>query len=233
MEAHARSLAGLKVLVIADSVVFPPEDVGVLRQWVEPGGGLIVTADSGVRAGEQGNFEGLAVPSLSPLTGVLEPGTQSGQVVRAVGAGRVVYLPRATGLDFFKAEAERANKLPAFREALRAATGDGTHFALSATDGVPTTVGLTVYEDARANRLFVDVNNTDLDLATDQVTPSPPLRFTVRLPEFLRGANLKVSALSPGAATSTPATRPGKDGLEVDLPPMRLYTCVVIERERG
>ncbi|NCQ28064.1 MAG: hypothetical protein GW802_11635 [Armatimonadetes bacterium] len=227
------ALAGLKVLVIADSVVFPPEDVGVLRQWVEPGGGLIVTADSGVRAGEQGNFEGLAVPSLSPLTGVLEPGTQSGQVVRAVGAGRVVYLPRATGLDFFKAEAERANKLPAFREALRAATGDGTHFALSATDGVPTTVGLTVYEDARANRLFVDVNNTDLDLATDQVTPSPPLRFTVRLPEFLRGANLKVSALSPGAATSTPATRPGKDGLEVDLPPMRLYTCVVIERERG
>jgi hypothetical protein len=227
------TLAGLKVLVIPNSTVFPPEDMDVLRQWVESGGGLLVTAVSGTRVGERGNFEELAASSLASLTGVAEPGAQRAQVVREVGAGRVVYLPKPIGFHFFKAAEERASMLSVFRQALRVAIGEESRLALSGTDEVPTTVGLTVYEDDRDRRLFVDANNTDLDLATDQVTPSPPLRFTVRLPEFLRGATLKASTLSPDGAVGVQATRKGEEGLLVDLSPVRLYTCIVIEAATG
>ena len=69
MEADARyACPGLKLLIIPNSEVFDPSDVPVLKDWIAHGGKLIITGNSGMRAGEKGNFQPLAARHRWPAS---------------------------------------------------------------------------------------------------------------------------------------------------------------------
>ena len=223
-------LKGLKVLIIPNSIVFDPDDIGVLKKWVESGGKLIVTGKSGMRAGEAGNFERRKSSALASLTGVRYSGSTQEQVMRQLGAGKVYYLAQPIGLDFFKADKERIKMLHIFREAVKTVAGDEPQFVFSDVEKIPTSVGLVAYVDEKTDRLFVDVSNTDIDIHTDRLSPSPTLRFRIRLPAFLHGEKLSARAFSPRGDVRANLIPQDDDTVIIELPSISLYVCLVIDK---
>jgi len=221
------TLDGLHVMIIPNATVFPPEDVDVLTGWIRDGGRLIVTGKSGIRAGESQNFDKLALPSLAELTGVEDYAAAPPRRRRAVGQGRVLYLREPIGLAFFKADEARRSMLSAFAEAVTDVAGS-RRFAISNAGDVPPTVGLAVHADKKARRLFIDVHNTDIDLASDKITPSPPVSFTVVLPEWLRGEKLALQILSPEDGPSAEMSPRSEAEVRITLSPIELFAAVVI-----
>jgi len=213
------TLKSLRVLVIPNAEVFPSGDAAVLERWVGDGGRLIIAGDCGRRLGESDNFERCGSGStLSPL---LAP--------EGAARPRVIALREDPGLPFYKADKQRPEQLAGFAKALEAAGQDAGDLSLAAP-GVPWKVGLTSYQDK--DRLFVDVNNTDMDVATDTVTPAPPVSFTVALPASLRGKPLQARTLSPDAAPAVTLKVLGNERAEVDLGSTPVYASVVIEARK-
>ena len=94
--------------------------------------------------------------------------------------------------------------------------------------GVSFKAGLTLYRDGR--RLFVDVNNTDIDLATDRIASSAPVAFSVALPVEMRDKPLRARVLSPDAHSPVAKLSQAPGGrVDVKLGPVALYACVIIE----
>jgi hypothetical protein len=223
---------GLRALIVPEAGVFAPGDARAVREWVLSGGILLFTGESGIRAGEEGNFAPLA-PSetLSSLLG----GTGGNAAPDATGArsfplgkGRVIQLASDPGLAYYLADQERARLREPFRPLLASLAGVGGHFALEAP-GVPATVGLTLYQ--REGACFIDVNNTAIDLDRDTITPTAPLHFTVALPAGLRNRTLRARVLSPdGTLTAVISSLPG-ERVEVTLPPVVVYASLLIEPE--
>jgi len=119
----------------------------------------------------------------------------------------------------------------ALRNVLAQATEVSGPLSLDAASA-PWHVGLTPYFDAKARRLFIDVNNTDIDLAADTIAPTQSLAVAVTLPPALRGAPLQVRVLSPdGPLEVLMRPLPG-DRVEIEIPPIPVYACVVIEGRR-
>ena len=226
------TLAGLRVLVLPEAVAMDAAEVAQIESWVRAGGRLIVTGNTGVRSGEAGNFETNAALSTAALTGVSSLASSPPTRLNAVGNGRVYFVRDNTGLAYFNAStaAARASLIDTFSEAM-AAVLDGQQTLLTPAAPIPETVGLNVYEDAGSRRLFVDLNNYDLDLATDQVTPTPPVTFTVEAPGWLapaREADLRVTVLSPGETPAATVTKAGDNRLLVTVAPFTHYASVVI-----
>ncbi len=219
-------LKGLRVLVIPNSEVFPAEDVPTLAAWVRAGGSLIVAGSCGTRAGEAGNFERLRSGStLAALIGT------DGEKPRRLGKGQVIAFPRDPGFRFYRADRQRRRMLGEFGRILSAVGAGQSSMAISAPD-VSWKVGLTPYADHM--RMFVDVNNTDVDIIADRVTPAPPAHITVRLPKELQGKKLRVRVLSPQAASpAVSLSREGVSRAAIDLGPVEVYASVVIEENRG
>lgn len=221
-----KNLAGLKVLIIPNSIVFDPGDVNVLMDWVEDGGKLIVTGKSGMRTGESGNFERMESLSLAPLTTVRHLGSKQEQIERQIGAGKVYYLAQPIGLEFFKANEERIGMLDMFRNII-----GNSQFIFSGVENVPASVGLVAYIDEEAGRLFVDISNADINTQTDNISPSPDLKFGIRLPDFLYGKKLNTSVLSPDGEITAKIMQNEVEGAIIELPSIRLYACVVVEAD--
>ncbi len=222
--------SGLRVLIIPDAEVFDPDDVAILEPWIRAGGALIVTGDSGLRRGEAHNFDRNAGGlSLAPLTGAADFSTAPAQQLRRMGNGAVLYLKDNIGMHFYNAAATRPGLLAPFANAINAVTAGQAPFVLSNVGGVPTTVGLTVYDDSAAQRRFVDVNNVDINLNTDTITPSPAITFTLKLPAWLQGKPLTARVLSPDSPPAVTITPNGTDRVDVTLSSVRLYASVVIE----
>ena len=194
----AATLAGLRVLIIPDAEVFDPADEALVESWVQDGGLLIVTGNSGLRFGEGGNFEinagGL---SLAPLTGVSSMTPPPTEDLRTVGAGKVLFIPDNIGMEYFQEDTQRNVLRANFSDAM-AQVLQGAEPLLIAAPAVPTTVGLTLYRDAHWRRQFVDVNNFDIDLPMDAVQPAGPIVFDVALPAWLDASQLDVYGVSPG-----------------------------------
>ncbi len=226
------TLAELSLLIVPNSLVFPQGDAAILERWVRDGGRLIVTAASGQRKGEEHNFarreNGL---SLAPLTGAEAAESAKPRILRNPGAGRVLYLRDPIGLEFFREDARREGMLPDFRNALETVL-DAPRPALSVqAESVPSTVGLVTYEDRAAGRVFVDLNNTDIDIVSDVVTPAPAVSFTLVLPTFLRDRELSARLISPEPIGEAAINRVAPDALRVRIPPLALYACLVIEEQ--
>lgn len=204
------TLAGLRLLVIPAAEVFPAEDVPVLERWIKGGGTLVLAGRCGSRLGEGGNFA-----PCPPGTG-LGALAESGQL----GQGRVVTVPDDPGLAFYQAREERPQLLAGFAPILSAVQTP------LAAPMVSWKVGLTPY--TAPNRLFVDVNNTDIDLATDTITPTPPLRFAIVLPPDLRGKQLHAEVLSPEPVPKVDVTITEGGRAEVSLGPVEVYASVLI-----
>lgn len=228
----ADTLAGLRVLVLPDAEVLDSAEVGLIDSWVQDGGRLIVTGNTGARAGETGNFARNTSLSTAGLTGVASlpsaPATRSS----IVGNGRVYFVRENIGLNYFNASTveDRAARLGAFSQAL-ANVLDGRITILAPHSAIPETVGINLYEDAGSRRLFVDLNNYDVDLATDAVTPAPRMTFSVEAPEWLKPAedtDLRITTLSPDNPPAATVVKDGNDRLLVTVDAFTHYASVVI-----
>jgi len=220
----AEEMSGLRLLIIPSAEVFPAEDVPLLRQWVaEKGGALVVAGACGGRQGESAFFD--PAPASSTLASLTEGAGTGGP--QAVGRGSVWVLPQDPGIAFYAATDTRPDLLGSFAAALRLLAPDD-RAALDAP-AVPWHVGLTLYQGPGAHRLFIDANNTRIDLAADSITPTPPLTWRVRLPAAWRGRPVAGRVLAPSPAPELAVRQRDGDPVEVSLSPVSLYACVVLE----
>jgi len=228
------ALFKLRVLVIPNADVFVPADAAkVLEPWVRAGGLLIVTGNSGYRLGEADNLDvnprGL---SLAGLTGVSAMDVAPDRRMRQIGVGKVLYLRDNIGMDYFNAISARFDMLPKFAAAMNEVLAGQGPLILTPGVRVPGTVGLTMYEDAAAHRLFIDANNLNINLANDQVTPTPRFTFEVKLPDYLRKFSLsgiRARVLSPGGPVKVKVCRVGQGRAAIALDPVQYYGSVVLE----
>ncbi len=143
----AETLAGLRVLIIPNSEVFDPSDVPILEKWIDRGGKVVIAGDSGIRAGEQDNFQRLAASSLARLP--------------------AKWIRDDPGPAFMNSREDRPDRLKSFDIGFR---------GMVQTDA-PCTVGVTLYDDPGAHLRFIDLNNTDIDAASDTIHPAPPIHL--------------------------------------------------------
>lgn len=228
----AETLAGLRLLIIPASEVFETAPVSdVLLPWIEAGGRLIVTNVSGRRDGEAGNFAIHAGGyALAPLTGITDivgaPATQT----QDIGAGRVHYIRDSIGHTFFNASTTRPALLGHFASALDIALANTGPDLVTPGAGVTANVGIALHEDVARQRLFIDVNNFDVDAASDTITPTAPLTFTVQAPAWLAPCAVQASVISPDVPTPTAnasMTMPGE--LTITLGPVTYFASVMVE----
>ena len=230
----AKELAGLRILIIPNAEVFNPEDVEqVLVPWVNTGGRLIVTGNSGVRLGEKKNFDfnpnGYA---LASLTDVAHLATDSKEMLHNSGAGKVLYLPANVGMDYYLKDTERPAHLAQFNTAIRRVLPEQEYpFAFHA-ENVPSTVGMTLYQDRSNGRYFVDLNNCAYDRSTDAMTPKEGVTFEVALPAWLQEGKLSAHVLAPDADITVTATRVGKDRAQILLNRLNYYASIVLEVQK-
>jgi hypothetical protein len=137
-------------------------------------------------------------------------------------------LSHDPGLGFYGADSGRPNLLPPFAALVdgvpTVAVGPGV-----TAPQVPWTVGLTLYHDPAARRVFVDLNNTRIDLATNVITATPPLAFRVTLPTAWAGSPVSARLLAPGPAPGLRVRPVGTGQVEVEIDPFLLYACLVLE----
>jgi hypothetical protein len=207
-------LAGLTALIIPSAEVFPREDLPVLKRWVQRGGRLLIAGPCGLRLGEGADF------APAPAGGTLA------MPLGSMGKGSALRVADDPGRSFYAADKARPVLLAGFHALLSRAGCPTSGFALASTDA-PWTVGLTLFSSR--GRLFVDVNNTDIDLPSDRITPAPPVTFTVQLPPDLRGKRLRVRVISP--QNPAPEARMSLRGAAatVMVASVELYASVVIE----
>lgn len=215
-------LRTLRLLIIPSAEVFDKRDAAVLAAWVRQGGRLILTGNNGVRLGESDNFE--RVPSGSTLSRLIGSKTQEGQP-QPYGQGWVICQPDDPGLTYYLADQERPPKLNTFRYLLERLPSFQDSLVISAPD-VPATVGLTLYR--QSDGLFVDVNNTAIDLETDSLTGAAPLKFTVSLPNQMRGKKLRIEVLAPDAKPRAEIIPVNERQAEVRLGPVPVFASVHI-----
>jgi hypothetical protein len=207
-------LAGLTAVIIPSAEVFPREDLPVLKRWVQRGGRLLIAGPCGLRLGEGADF------APAPAGGTLA------MPLGSMGKGSALRVADDPGRSFYAADKARPVLLAGFHALLSRAGCPTSGFALASTDA-PWTVGLTLFSSR--GRLFVDVNNTDIDLPSDRITPAPPVTFTVQLPPDLRGKRLRVRVISP--QNPAPEARMSLRGAAatVMVASVELYASVVIE----
>ena len=232
-------LQGLRVFIIPNAEVMDPSQVAIVEPWVKAGGLLIVTGNSGYRKGESGNFApndgGLSLASLtgiSNMSGLKEQVSTRVQKLSQVGQGKVLFMSENIGMDFYCADNSRKFLLAAFKAAMDQILEGQPAMLLAPEGDIPATVGMNVFQDPRAKRLFVDVNNMDLDLFADKITPAPNTTFNVNLPAWLKDvkkSRIKVSVLSPESAPAVKWKRVGADRIRIKLAPVSTYASVVIE----
>ncbi len=230
----AEALAKLRVLVIPNAEVLDSTDVtNLITPWVQAGGLLIVTGNSGARKGESGNFDPYANFSLSALTGVTTFSGAPATQLTTVGSGKVYYIKNNIGLAYFNASTatDRANLISGFSTAMNQVLGTDQTLFYPVTP-IPDTVGINLYEDPAAQRFFIDVNNYDVNLTTDIVTATPATTFTVKAPAWLASAslaNIDVQVLSPTTpAPTVTITKSGTDRIQVTLGAVTNYASVVV-----
>ena len=229
----AATLTNLKVFIIPESEVFTENDANqILYPWVTNGGRLIVTGVSGNRLGENDIFKvNSSGYSLKNLTGVSNISSAPDENFRTVGNGKVLYIKNNIGMEFFKANpiSSRENLLTNFSNAMNKILDNNRELTvLIPGAGVTNSVGLTVFKDRSTSNLFVDIVNYNLDLDTDVITYTPELKFTINLPERMRGS-LDAVVFSPANILPTVTILPtGTNQLEIIVSPVKHYASIKI-----
>ena len=168
------TLSTLKVLIIPNSEVFNASDVTTLTTWVNGGGILIVTGDSGSLQGESGNFASNSTLALSSLTGVTNmTGAPTTKTQKSRQWLCQVHSDANYGLTFWNDTTTtlRSGILNQDfgTEMSTELSATGQHVAL--TSNAPNTAGLTLYQDTQAMKLFLDVNNENITIAGSNPLP--------------------------------------------------------------
>jgi hypothetical protein len=209
----AEVLNSLRLLIIPNAEVLSSSDVsGVLTPWLDSGGRLIITGSTGKFAGETTNFNVYAKVSIAPLTNRTD----------------VVYLTNNIGRDYYLAYTNRPSLLPQIGTAVSNVLGGATESILAGTTA-PSTAGITVYQDAAAGKLFVDLNNMNVDTNGWQIYPTGSLDVELVLPEWMQGSPLHVSVVAPQTnQPSVSISTLSSNRLSVSLGPVEYYAGVMI-----
>ncbi|MGC8863382.1 MAG: hypothetical protein ACP5R5_11510, partial [Armatimonadota bacterium] len=233
----ADTLSKLKILIIPNSEVFDPAQVSMLDSWVRNSGGiLIVTGNSGSRLPEANNFDTTSSLVLGPLTGVSNWASAPTSKTQVLGSGRVRFLKSNIGLNYFNATASGCtSQLTTFASELSTLlSAENEHVALTSPDA-PRTVGLTLYEDRAAQRLFVDLNNVNITIAPDglsaTVTPTPIVNVTVYKPSWWVDhpeQHLVAYGISPDGPVTLTDPIVLSDRFEIQIPSTTYYTSVIL-----
>ncbi|MGL4942824.1 MAG: hypothetical protein ACRC46_06500 [Thermoguttaceae bacterium] len=221
-KVSAETLAPLKVFVVPNVSAFDRSQLPILRSWVANGGTLVVTGAFAERSDEEKIFERATPLKLTEVADASATWSE-----KKYQNGRIIYIKNDPGYDFYKLDKERPERLVSLKPIIDKIT-KGHTFRLDAPS-VPYTVGITLYSDDAS--LFIDVNNTNIDTASDKITPTPPITFDVVLPESLRECKLRVQVLSPTNAPQVVTQTIDVNTLRVTLEPFEVYTCVVVTKE--
>jgi hypothetical protein len=201
----------LRILIIPSAEVFPDEDIATLSAWVRDGGTIIIAGECGRRLGESGNFE------IAPNASTLAP---------LFGKDRVVRLKKDPGLDFYRASEKRPGLLLGLAKTISAAAAKPL---LITAPEVSWKVALTPYRLGES--IFVDVNNTDLDPATDILAPAAPVRFGLNIPPELRASKWKARVFAPDDTPNVNVKSTTAGSLEISLSPISVFASVLLEKE--
>jgi hypothetical protein len=109
-----------------------------------------------------------------------------------------------------------------------AVIGDRAEFLFSDVENIPKSVGLVAYSDGESGRFFVDVSNTNIDVNTDEITSSPPISFSINLPDTWTGRKANIRTICPDSDVLAEIIRIEKSKITIELPSVRLYACVII-----
>jgi hypothetical protein len=204
------TLDSLRVLIIPNAEVLDPQDVRkTLLPWVESGGKLIITGNSGLRLGEEGNFsknpKGLSTATLTDCKTV------------------VLNTIETPGLEFYLQEEKRSAFREKMQDALTRVCGEDTLMVCSA----PPTVSVNLYEDIKTKQLFIDINNLDIDVKSDAMKATPPIKLSVKRPSWLTTTKLKASVLSPDKPPLV-SLKNSEDRIVISLGPLQLYASIII-----
>lgn len=210
----ADTLDGLQLLVIPDAQVLEGDWVETtLTPWLERGGRLIYTGDSGLYRGEADIFAK----------------NESGSCLSSLqGKPNVAFIAENMGRDYYLLDTleERDALLPRFDWAVSALL-DSVPPVITPL-AVPTTVGMTLYEDRGRNRLFIDLNNMNLNREADAVLPADEIRFAVRLPDWMAGRELHGEVYAPDTTPELVVERKDGNTLEVCLSVLHGYAGIVL-----
>jgi hypothetical protein len=212
------TLGSLRLLIIPNAEVLSSSDVsGVLTPWLDGGGRLIITGSTGKFAGERTNFNAYAKVSIASLTNRAD----------------VVYLTNNIGRDYYLAYTNRPALLPQIGAVVSNALSGAAESILVGTTA-PSTAGVTVYQDEAAGKLFIDVNNMNINTNSWLVASTGPLTVDVVLPAWMQGTPLQVSAVSPQTNPPPVGISPTvSNKVTVSLGSVDYYAGVIIANEWG
>ena len=234
---NEETLKPLRALIIPDAEVLDPSVVEkVLLPWVrDHGGRVLLTANTGQRLGEAGNFDrNPDGSSILPLIGLSDLKKASDERLNVLGSGKVLYLKPRVGLDFYMAENQehRIETLPRFRGYLSTLLEDRHPLALQVLEGETPQVGITLYQSPAAEKVFLDLNHYGIDSTSNSLAKTLPLTVSIQLPEFLRGAPLQASVVAPDSTPEASITLIDNGRLEMEIDPIHLYAGVILSASR-
>ena len=203
-------LTRFRVLVLADLALLPDSLVPPIRDYVERGGGLVIT-------GQSGEFDENHRRRAARAFADLFDAPLAGAAVRAQkGRGRAVYIPKVVIPEEFRAVSLPHNRAELL-EAVRWAAGQ----PLQAEVKAPETVATALYEQPSGRRVLHLVNY-------DEHRPAENIHVVLQAPKRLSSVTL----LSPdsGAGQARPLSYK-QTGREVRFTVPKLETYAVVAAE--
>jgi hypothetical protein len=166
-------------------------DISELRRYVEGGGRVVATGETGTRYGPERYLASR------------EPGFS------LPGARIVADKP---GVTYWRNERD-ATAARRMAELL-----DWAGWTPRLETDAPATVGvnLNVRSDLSGPLLTLDLNNADLDVATDTLRSAPAITTTIRLPDEWRRRELQASYVTPEMQDGAPPVPLAADAASVD-----------------
>jgi hypothetical protein len=166
-------------------------DISELRRYVEGGGRVAASGETGTRYGPE-RYLALREPGFSL------PGTR----IVADKPG-VTYWRK----DRDAAAAQRMAELL-----------DWPGWTPCVETDAPATVGVNLNDgsDSSGPLLTLDLNNVDLDVASDRLRPAPATTTTIRLPDEWRGREVQASYATPEMQDGAPPVPLAADAASVD-----------------
>lgn len=209
------TLDTLRLLIIPDAQVIDPAWVDTtMKPWLSRGGRLIYTSATGKYRGETDNFdENAQGPFLESLR----------------KSDGVHYVPENLGRDYYLLTTlpERDALRPTFSELLKSLPG-GIPSRICA-DTLPPTLGITLYEDRARSRFFIDLNNMDLDAEADFIRPTEEISFSVQIPEWMAGREVRCNVMAPDTVPDVTITPKNSGALTLTVGPIRYYAGIILE----
>ena len=215
------SLKPFKVVILPSVSVFDRKQLPLLKRWIENGGTLVIAGDFAQRGDEDRLFE--KETGISEL--FVPENTSQSVFEKKIQNGKIVFPKEDPGYDFYRKNEERPAALQSLQPLLQRIV-EGHTMRLEATN-LPPTVGLTVYRDE--SKVFVDVNNTNIDIETDSIVRTAPFSLTIELPDNFRGRKPNIRTLAPDGPVSVGVSPLVENRVRIDVGPLEVYLCIVLE----